>query len=449
MLNVCALMLADIAGLVLGNQHSMLLGKDGSVWSTVITLRRLATTDKVVDPFIKVIEDGAMLLAAGVDFSLVLKQDGSVWGMGRNSRGQLGDGTRVAKEEFLFVQLFPGAKGLVAGACHSLIVTEDGRVLATGWNKYGQLGDSLTSYRTRFLVSLSTGTKATAVAAGDMYSIALKEDGSVWGAGWNYHGQLGDGSRDDRHQFVEVMSSGAVYIAAGSCHSLVVKRDGSVWTTGCNEFGQLGDGSEKESLNYVQVVVSEVKAASAGKHHSMLLKLDGSVWAAGANQCGQLGYANLVSSSMFVKVISDGATAIAAGGYHTMVLKQDGSVWVTGSNKEGQFGDGTTNSERKFIKSIPYSAGVEQYTMTWAAASVVYPIRMFCNKSYSPLCVYIFIPGLAISTAAPASVTVASTIITLSRTSDLIATGCANDEGVNWLKGKSVFLDIFGSKGCI
>ena len=37
--------------------------------------------------------------------------------------------------------------------------------------------------------------------------------------------------------------SGVLAIAAGYSHSLVLKRDGTVWATGYNYYGQLGDGT--------------------------------------------------------------------------------------------------------------------------------------------------------------------------------------------------------------
>ena len=35
---------------------------------------------------------------------------------------------------------------------------------------------------------------ATAISAGLEHSMVLKKDGTVWATGWNYNGQLGDGT---------------------------------------------------------------------------------------------------------------------------------------------------------------------------------------------------------------------------------------------------------------
>ena len=84
--------------------------------------------------------------------------------------------------------------------------------------------------------------------------MVLKQDGSVWATGLNEHGQLGDGSRNNRQRFSSVVSSGAQSVSAGGWHSMVLKQDGSVWTTGSNDKGQLGDGLTTGRSAFVQVV---------------------------------------------------------------------------------------------------------------------------------------------------------------------------------------------------
>ena len=82
--------------------------------------------------------------------------------------------------------------------------------------------------------------------------MVLKTNGTVWATGYNYWGQLGDGTTTDRRSFVKVVSSGVTAIAGGYAHSIVLKKDGSVWTTGYNENGQLGDGTTTERHGFVK-----------------------------------------------------------------------------------------------------------------------------------------------------------------------------------------------------
>ena len=323
-----------------------------------------------------------------------------MWVKGQNSVGQLGDGTTTSKEVFSMVRTVPGANAVAASTYHSMLLTHEGGVWVTGWNKYGQLGDRLREDRKAFFQVMQDGVRAVAVAAGDMHSMVLKVDGSVWATGRNQYGQLGDGSNADRSEFVEVISSEVTEVAAGGFHSMVLKQDGSVWATGWNEYGQLGDGTTTDRSNYVQVVSSQAKtvmtnnrhsmilkqngqlrdgshvhktsyvrvvggakAVVTGRRHSMILKHDGSVWSAGCNVYGQLGNNSTAPSVYFVRVISEGARVVGAGAFHSMVLKEDGSIWAAGLNNDGQFGDGTTISRKAFvrldtfIKLPPFSNG--------------------------------------------------------------------------------------------
>ena len=75
-------------------------------------------------------------------------------------------------------------------------------------------------------------TGATGIAAGDAHSVVLKHDGSVWAAGKNTNGQLGDGTVYSRGVFIKVMSGGAQDVSAGGSHTMVLKQDTSVWATG-------------------------------------------------------------------------------------------------------------------------------------------------------------------------------------------------------------------------
>src|SRR5439155_16949250 len=78
-----------------------------------------------------------------------------------------------------------------------------GTVSAWGYNYYGQLGNGsattsppygiLTPVQVVGPGGAGSLTGVTALAAGPGDTIALKSDGTVWAWGWNLYGQLGDG----------------------------------------------------------------------------------------------------------------------------------------------------------------------------------------------------------------------------------------------------------------
>merc|ERR1712134_230660 len=92
----------------------------------------------------------------------------------------------------------------------------------------------------------STGTHSCRPKAFQMSlpSQLVKADGTVWVAGLNAQGQLGDGTNTDRNTFMKAVGISDVQaIAAGGARSLALKRDGTLWGTGWNNMGQLGDGT--------------------------------------------------------------------------------------------------------------------------------------------------------------------------------------------------------------
>jgi alpha-tubulin suppressor-like RCC1 family protein len=288
-------------------------------------------------------------------FSLFLKSDGSLWGMGAGGDGQLGNGVNggptgpINRPEHIMVS---NVTAIALGAGHSLLLKSDGSLWATGGDTYGQLGDGgyLPTNRPEQIVA----SNVTAIAAGVANSLFVKTDGSLWGMGYNLYGELGDGTFATSSPYgtnrpEQIVAGNVTAIAAGNFHSLFLKSGGSLWGMGANDSGQLGDGTFNGIDQPEQIVASNVTAIAAGGAHSLFLKTDGSLWAMGANDSGQLGDGTFATSSPYgtnqpEQIVASNVTAIAAGGGHSLFLKSDGSLWVMGFNNWGQLGDGTSNN---------------------------------------------------------------------------------------------------------
>ncbi|RCX07641.1 alpha-tubulin suppressor-like RCC1 family protein, partial [Anaerobacterium chartisolvens] len=226
---------------------------------------------------------------------------------------------------------------VAASDYYSLALKDDGTVWACGYNYYGQLGDG-TKVDRRVPVQVTGLSGVTAIAGGTWHSIALKDDGTVWTWGYNYYGQLGDGTTTNRTTPVQVNGlSEITAVAAGTYHTIAVKDDGTVWTWGDRT-------SSAGSRIPVQVRgLSGIKDVAAGSYHAIALKNDGTVWTWGSNSDGQLGDGTTADRTTSEQVVGlSGVTAIAGGAAHTIALKNDGTVWTWGFNYNGQLGDGTT-----------------------------------------------------------------------------------------------------------
>ena len=294
----------------------------------------------------------ANTVGAGVDHTVVVKPDGSVWSWGDNTYAQLGDGTLTSRTVPGPVNTITDAVAVAVGGWHTLVLRSDGSVWAWGYNANGQLGDGTLTQRTE-PVAVSGLSNVIAIAAGSEHSVALTSGGQVWTWGRNTNGQLGDGSttRSSQPVLISVLTS-MTAVGAGANHTLAVKSDGTVRSWGLNTNGQLGDSSTTQRTAPVTVSgVTGAIAAAGGTSHSLILKSDGTVRAMGLNTSGQIGDAtnSQRTSSVAVNSITTVAS-IAAGSFSSYARKSDGTVWAWGHNGSGRLGDGTTTNRNAAVQ---------------------------------------------------------------------------------------------------
>jgi alpha-tubulin suppressor-like RCC1 family protein len=266
-----------------GEQVEFALRQDGTLW----TWGRNPTNTYSVSLPIRVAGLSSLTsVAAGANFWLALKGDGTVWGAGTNTNAQLGDGTLTTREAPVQAAGLVNAVAIAAGSVHGLALRGDGTVWAWGNNSSGQLGQGALSspQPTPVQVGGLTNVVAVAASAGGAYSLALRSDGTVWAWGENSFGQLGTGPTT---QLAPVQIAGLANvsaIAAGYDFALALKTDGTVWGWGHNAQGQLADGTTINRTSPVQVLgLAGIVAIAAGNLHSIAIKDDGNVYAWGAD----------------------------------------------------------------------------------------------------------------------------------------------------------------------
>ena len=101
-----------------------------------------------------------------------------------------------------------------------------------------------------------------------LHTSFIKEDGSLWGAGNNSKGQLGDGTTSNRSSPVQALFGGVIAVSSGEYHTMFVKDDFTLWGIGQNGNGQLGDGSTTDRPAPVQIS-SNVHSVSCGYQHTI------------------------------------------------------------------------------------------------------------------------------------------------------------------------------------
>lgn len=221
-------------------------------------------------------------IARGYGNALTIKSDGTLLTWGSNEFGQLGTGKTSASAIPVLVASLNGVKA-VAGSYHTLALRQDGTVWAWGDNQFSELGIGSTSGRSLVPLRVSNLTDVKAIAAGWLFSLAVKSDGTIW--------QWGSvaGTTSSIPSQVQGLTN-VISVAAGLFHKLALKGDGTVWVWGDNQYGQYGDGTTTFSPDPVQVPgLQNVVTISAGGTYSLALQSDGSVWMWGDNRYGQLG----------------------------------------------------------------------------------------------------------------------------------------------------------------
>jgi alpha-tubulin suppressor-like RCC1 family protein len=299
----------------------------------------------------------------------------TVLAWGRNTTGQLGDGTTTSTTTPVKVHLPAGTQvtQVRAGCADTLALTARGHVLAWGSDSDGQLGDGrITDSATPVRVKLPRGTKITAIRAGCEHSLALTSKGQVLAWGYNHGGELGNGSTANSDVPVRVRlprHAKVTAVSAGQYFSLARTAKGQVLAWGDNDSGELGNGTTASSDVPVRVALPagvRATAVSAEEETSLARTSGGGLFGWGDNSLGQLGDGTTTSSDtpvsipILVRGPSLGHLVSLFGGCgHTVVLFSSGKVLAWGSNVFGQLGDGTTTgSDTPVVVMLPASTKV-------------------------------------------------------------------------------------------
>ena len=311
--------------------------------------------------------------------SFGLTSDGRIYAWGRNTSGELGIGTTLARSNVPIAVKTTGTpmdgkvvKQVEGGGryegSHSIALASDGTVYTWGLNQYGQLGNN-TTINSRSPVAVQVagtpmeGKTIVQIAAGADHSLALDSGGALYAWGSNAYGQLGNGTTTNSSVPVAVKIAGTplagktiVQIAAGANHNIVLTSDGAVYTWGWNYHGQLGNNTKTNSNTIVAVQTigtpiagKKIVKIAAGQGHSLALTDDGMVYTWGRNDTGQLGNNATTDAMLPVAVTVTGTpmsnktiVEIASGARHSLAIDSSGKVYAWGHNGSGQLGNNST-----------------------------------------------------------------------------------------------------------
>ena len=300
----------NVKQIACGHNHTFIIKDDGTMWSCGYNgngqLGLGDTTDRNIFTQVTAnINNDVVQIACGEQHTLILKNDGSLWACGYNGNGQLGLGDTDNRNTFTKVinNVDNDIKFVTCGYQHTVIIKTDDSVWSCGNNQRGQLGLGDTTNRTVFT---EITNNAKQIDSTYQTTFIVKNDGSLWSCGYNYHGELGLGSSGIENytatltQVTTNINNDVKHVACGGGYghqfTLIIKNDGSLWGCGNGGGGSLGLGHTGSPNTFTQVTTNinndVVQIACGGTQytgHTFILKTDGSVWATGNVTCGQLG----------------------------------------------------------------------------------------------------------------------------------------------------------------
>jgi len=325
----------------------------------------------------------------------LLDSVGSVYCLGSNTSGQLGQGDTIVRLSLVRMSWFVTNSIVVT----DVIVSNTGHagdsnetvyfignatgvtqgVWAVGRHDAGQLGDGSTMNSTPRTVPVrcSTITNIVKLVATGSYNgsvLALKNDGTLYFWGYNGYGISGDGATVNKNSPMTSINGVADFDIttnnAGGWYTtaMAVMTNGTIRGIGYNGIGQFGNGNTTNSIGtWVSPSLSFsnpskiVLCGGAVHSTSAIITTDGRLKLAGRNNVGQLGNGNTTDQSTFSEpsfaAQSTVADVIFAGEQNNvsiMVRDSVGIIWSAGYGTNGGLASAQSNvpaSQTSYLKA--------------------------------------------------------------------------------------------------
>jgi len=309
-------------------------------------------------------------VSCGDGHTAAIKTDGTLWIWGGNTQGELGTNNTTSRSSP--VQTVSGGtnwKQVSVGSLMTHAIKTDGTLWGWGYNSFGQLGDNTTASKSSPVQTVAAGTNWKFVSS-DVFTIgAIKTDGTLWTWGDNSYGALGTNDTTNRSSPVQTVAAGVNWkqLSVGGYHIAAIKTDGTLWLWGQNtDFftgatGQLGDNTIISKSSPVQTVSGGTnwKQVSCSVAHTAAIKTDGTLWVWGSNISGNLGTNNITKYSSPVQTVSGGtnwkqvsAKSRGSSELLTGAIKTDGTLWMWGTNQYGTLGDNTITVKSSPVQTV-------------------------------------------------------------------------------------------------
>ncbi|XP_042723600.1 RCC1 and BTB domain-containing protein 1 isoform X2 [Tympanuchus pallidicinctus] len=207
---------------------------------------------------------------------LLCTEDGEVYAWGHNGYSQLGNGATnqgVTPVQVCTNLLLKKVIEVACGSHHSMALSFDGDLYAWGYNNCGQVGSGSTANQPtpRRVSNCLQDKMVVGIACGQTSSMAVVNNGEVYGWGYNGNGQLGLGNNGNQLTPCRVAALHGVcilQIACGYAHTLALTDEGLLYAWGANTYGQLGTGNKSNQLSPLQIMMEKERVVEIAACHS-------------------------------------------------------------------------------------------------------------------------------------------------------------------------------------
>ena len=297
-------------------------------------------------------------IEVGPEYTITLKEDGTVWATGKNDCGQLGNGTTTNSNKPVQVKIdentyLTNVRKISTSNLFTVALTTNGEAYAWGYNPKGQLGQGTTSnvlYATKVKNQDGTGyvQNIIDVIANHSDTMYLDKDGGIYICGYS-NSTLFLGQTASTKGVTYLGQKNAIKITGGYYNAGLITASGKAIAWGQNDYGAFGNGTTSNNETLIGENINDFKLAAYG---SVILRENGKAYITGYNGNGQLGIGNTTTQTKFTEISIDTKAKIkyvTTGGNNSAVMTSDGKVYVTGYNAKGHLSNGTTTNSTKFI----------------------------------------------------------------------------------------------------
>jgi alpha-tubulin suppressor-like RCC1 family protein len=286
-------------------------------------------------------------VSAGASFTCALDGSKQISCWGTNGTGQLGDGTTTGRTSP--TPLSGGIADWTAvdvGNNHACALRQDGSLYCWGTNTRGQIGDGTTTNATA--PTLVDAGPWLSVSAGSEFTCAVKGDHTVWCWGLDSSRQLGDGKTTNSPLPVQdkTLATDWATVSAGNAYACGVKLDGTRWCWGTNALGQGGDTTATALQQPTKAdLLTTWAGVEAGDFAACARKTDGTLWCWGDGSLGQTAQPGAEAPLLTPTQVGTDAdwTALTGGLRFACGLRSQGRLFCWGSATRAALGVGYTS----------------------------------------------------------------------------------------------------------